>query len=100
MEHWHKLPRDCRISSLEIFSICLDVDVGTLLWVSVLSRGWDTWTQRVIPASAILGFCESEEGAISYYQLIALLDVFGSFLSVCRFYLQNNNRCEKLNQKR
>ena len=33
-EHWHRLPRGCGVSSLGISQSCLDVALGTLLWVS------------------------------------------------------------------
>ncbi len=39
MEHWHRLPRGCGVSSLEIFQSRLDVALGTLLWVSLLEQG-------------------------------------------------------------
>jgi len=38
-EHWHRLPRGCGVSSLGIFQSCLDVALGTLLWVSLLGQG-------------------------------------------------------------
>jgi len=31
MEHWHKLPRGCGVSSLGTFRSCLDTGLGTLL---------------------------------------------------------------------
>jgi len=39
MEHWHRLPRGCGISSLGISQSHLDVALGTLLWVSLLGQG-------------------------------------------------------------
>jgi len=42
-EHWHRLPRSCGISSLETFQSHLDMDLGTLLWVSLLEEGWARW---------------------------------------------------------
>ena len=39
MEHWHRLPRGCGVSSLGISQSCLDVALGTLLWVSLLGQG-------------------------------------------------------------
>ena len=38
-EHWHRLPRGCEVSSLWISQSCLDVALGTLLWVSLLEKG-------------------------------------------------------------
>ena len=38
-EHRHRLPRDILESPPEIFSSYLDVGLGTLLWVSLLSSG-------------------------------------------------------------
>jgi len=61
MEHWNRLPRGCGVSSMRISERCLDVDLGTLLWVSLLGqwgRGWSRGTQRALPASAVLGFCD------------------------------------------
>jgi len=31
MEHWHRLPRGCGVSFLEISESCLDMGLGTLL---------------------------------------------------------------------
>jgi len=31
MEHWHKLPRGCGVSSLGTFRSCLDMGLGTLM---------------------------------------------------------------------
>jgi len=59
MEHWHRLPRGCGVSSLEVSRSCLAVGLGTLLWVALLQRGWDWGTRRALPASAMLGFCHS-----------------------------------------
>ena len=56
-EHWHRLPRGCGVSSLEVSKSRLAVGLGTLLWVALLQRGWDWETQRALPASAMLGFC-------------------------------------------
>ena len=38
-EHWHRLPRGCRVPSLEIFSSHLGIGLGTLIWVSLLELG-------------------------------------------------------------
>ena len=57
-EHWHRLPRGCGVS-LGIFINHLDVGLGTLLWVALLQRGWDWGTQKALPASAMLGSCDS-----------------------------------------
>lgn len=35
-EHWHRLPRSCGVSSLEIFKSCPGIDLSTLLWVALL----------------------------------------------------------------
>lgn len=59
-EHWQRLAaqRGCAISSLDIFKSHVDVVLGTLLWESLLGRGWSRWTQRALPTPAVLGFCE------------------------------------------
>ena len=54
MEHWHRLPRGCRVSSLRIFQSHLDVVLGTLLWVSLLEKDLGRGTQSSLTASAIL----------------------------------------------
>ena len=36
MEHWHRLPRGCGVSSLELSRSCLAVGLCTLLWVVLL----------------------------------------------------------------
>lgn len=56
MEHWHKLPRDCGVSALEIFKGCQDVGPGTLLWWPCLSRGKTRRTYRSLLTSAILWY--------------------------------------------
>ena len=38
-EQWHRLPRCCGVSSLEISKSHLDTAPGTLLWVSLLEQG-------------------------------------------------------------
>ena len=35
MEHWHRLPRGCGVSSLEVSRSHLAVGLGTLLWVAL-----------------------------------------------------------------
>ena len=35
-EHWHRLPRGCGVSSLEVSRSRLAVGLGTLLWVALL----------------------------------------------------------------
>jgi len=58
----YRLPRGCGVPSLETFSSHLDMGLGTLLWASLLSRGWGKWSQRVLPASVVLGFwCPSKD---------------------------------------
>ena len=52
MERWHRLPRGCRASFLEIFQSRLDVALGTLLWVSLLEQGLGLMDPEV-PASLI-----------------------------------------------
>lgn len=39
MDHWHRLPRSCGVSPLEILQSHLDVALGSLLWVSLLEQG-------------------------------------------------------------
>ena len=39
MEHWHRLPRGCGVSSSETIKTQLDVGLGTLLCVSLLELG-------------------------------------------------------------
>jgi len=53
-EHWHRLPRGCGVSSLEISKSHLDMGLGALLWVSLLEWWLDRWTQRWFPSSVIL----------------------------------------------
>ena len=55
-EQWHRLPRGCGVSSLEVSRSHLAVGLGTLLWVALLQWGWDRGIQRALPASAILVF--------------------------------------------
>ena len=43
---------------MEIFKSNLDVVLDTLFGVTLLSRGWARWTQRSLPTSPILSFCE------------------------------------------
>jgi len=38
-EYLHRLPRGCGVSSLENFESHLDVDLGTLLWLSLMEWG-------------------------------------------------------------
>ena len=38
-KHWHRLPRGCGVSSLEVSRSCLDVGLGTLLWVAITGAG-------------------------------------------------------------
>ena len=38
MEHWHRLPRGCGVSSLEMSKSHLDMGLGTLLWVFQLEQ--------------------------------------------------------------
>lgn len=59
LEHLQKLPRACGVSSLETFRSHLAMGLGPLLWVSLLKQGWaGQMTQRVLPASAVLEFCD------------------------------------------
>ena len=53
MEHWHRLPRSCEASSLEIFQSCLDVALDTLLWVFLLEQGLGL-RDTEIPSSTVL----------------------------------------------
>lgn len=46
IEHWHRLPIGFGVPSLETFRSHLDM--GTMLWVSLLSRGWGRWTQQCL----------------------------------------------------
>ena len=39
MEHWHRLPRGCGVSSLELSRSCLAMGLGILLWVVLLELG-------------------------------------------------------------
>jgi len=38
-QHWHRLPRGCRVSFLEVSRSHLAVGLGTLLWVALLELG-------------------------------------------------------------
>ena len=58
MEHWHRLPRGCGVSSLGISQSCLDVALGTLLWVFLLGQGLEQRDpEGSIHTSAVLWFC-------------------------------------------
>ena len=39
MEHWHRLPRGCGVSSVELSRSRLAMGLGTLLWVVLLEKG-------------------------------------------------------------
>jgi len=58
VEHWHRLPRGCGVSSLENFRSCLAMAMCTLLWVALLESEWARGKQRALPASTLLGVCE------------------------------------------
>jgi len=53
-EHWHRLPRGCGISTLEIFKCHLDMALGPLLCVSLLEQGLARWTRKFLLTSAVL----------------------------------------------
>ena len=38
LQHWHRLPRGCGVSSLELSRSHLAVGLGTLLWVVLLEQ--------------------------------------------------------------
>ena len=60
-EHWHKLPRGCEISSLEISKSCLDVVLGNLLMVSLPEQGLEQMTSRsLFPTSTVMCFSEGQ----------------------------------------
>lgn len=44
----HFYQRAYRVSSLKIFKCHLDMGLGSLLWVSLGSRGWPRWTSGVL----------------------------------------------------
>lgn len=46
MEHWHRLSRGCRVSFLEISKSCLDMGLGTVLWVALLELGFSQMASR------------------------------------------------------
>jgi len=52
MEHWHRLPRGCGVSSLQIFRRCLDMVLDPLFWVSLLEQGLGQMDPE-IPANLI-----------------------------------------------
>ena len=58
LQHWHRLPRGCGVSSLELSRSCLAMGLGILLWVVLLEQGLghrDTEGRRkALPASASL----------------------------------------------
>ena len=39
LEHWHRLPRGCGVSSLGMLRCCVAMSLGPLLWVSLLKLG-------------------------------------------------------------
>lgn len=53
-EHWHKLPRGCETSSLEISKSCLNVVLGNLLMVSLPEQGMEQLDPEGLPTSTIL----------------------------------------------
>ena len=54
---WHRLPRGCGVSSLEISKGLLDVVLCILLWVSLLEQWLCHMDAEVPAASAIPQFC-------------------------------------------
>ena len=60
MEHWHRSPRGCEDSSLDVFKSYLDVVLGTLLWVSSHEQEVEPEDhQQSFLISTILWFCNS-----------------------------------------
>ena len=53
-EHLYRLPRGCRISSLEIFKGCLDVVLGTQLWASLRLEHMDPEVPANLSHSVVL----------------------------------------------
>ena len=59
MEHWHRLPRGCGVSSLELSRSRLAMGLGTLLWVVLLEQGLghrDTEGPACLSQPGVLGF--------------------------------------------
>lgn len=83
MKNWHRLPRGCGVSSLEVSRSHLDVGMGTLLWVTLLQWGWDKGTQEFLPTSEILW----------YFQEIVKIYV----LIVFTYNVSMHNYIERLN---
>ena len=86
-----QVPRGCGVSS-ETFRSCLDAGLGTLLGVSLLSRGWTAWTQSSCPPelcwdAVILSsvFLPFEEYCNDSAHLIVF--VIGNFQAFSKAYL-------------
>lgn len=56
LEHQHRLPTGCGISSLEMSKSHPDLALGTLLWMALLEKRLGQASQRAQPASAALWF--------------------------------------------
>ena len=72
MEPWHRLPRGCRVSSLETVKTQLDVDLSTLLWVSLLELELSLMDSEVLPPSACLGFCDFLFTRRAFFQYVSI----------------------------
>jgi len=58
-EHWHRLPRGCGVSSLQLSRSRLAVGLGTLLWVVLLEQGLGhrhTESPACLSQTGVLGF--------------------------------------------
>lgn len=73
--------RGCGFSSLDPFSSCLAIALGTLLWVAWLERGWARGTQRALTASASLWVCDSVKCLFGH------LGSLYKSINCCQFYL-------------
>jgi len=75
---WYRLPieavgsppwRPSEVTGTWPWSPCC----GCFCW----SRGWDRWTQRALPTSAILRLCYSSKCSLSFWQLVLrILQIF------------------------
>jgi len=72
-ERWHRLLREVVESpSVEILKSCLETVLGNQLWVALLEQGgWTRCSQRSLPTSAVLWFCEILSLSSKYWYCVS-----------------------------